>query len=122
MECVAWKGVESVPGLVEELGALVEQHPWAELANGAMMHFFQPEQPAEALRRIQSPVLVMVGELEMPAYRECADILERNLPDVRRVELPQTHHLCMLESPELAAPPIEQHLREFAKKSKRLAH
>ncbi|NIM48276.1 MAG: alpha/beta fold hydrolase [Gemmatimonadales bacterium] len=114
MSCVAWNGVKEVPGLEQKLGALVARHRWEELRNAAMMQFFEPPQREEDLRRIRSPVLLLVGELEMQAFRECAAILERCLPLCRRHELPRTHHLCMLESPALSAPPIEAHLRAHA--------
>jgi 3-oxoadipate enol-lactonase len=114
MNCVAWEGIEKVPGLEPALRALVARHRWDELRNGAMIHFLQPLQREEALRRIGAPVLLLVGEFELPAFRACADILEASLPRCQRHELPDTHHLCMLESPHLAAPLIETHLRRHA--------
>ena len=110
MSCIAWNGIDKNPALREELGALVEKHPWRELEDWAMLRLMQPPHREEDLRGIRTPTLVLVGELDLPAFRLCADILQGNVPNCRRVDLPDTHHLCMLESPGISEGPIREHL------------
>lgn len=110
MSCIAWNGIEKDPALREELGLLVERHRWLELEGWAMMRLMYPPHLEEDLRRIHTPTLVMLGDLDLPAFHACAEILERNVPRCRKVVLPDTHHLCMLESPGLSEGPVREHL------------
>jgi 2-succinyl-6-hydroxy-2,4-cyclohexadiene-1-carboxylate synthase len=110
MSCVAWAGIEKQPDLREELGRLVAQHRWLELAGWGMMRMLQPTQSEEDLRRVRSPVLVLIGELDLPAFHESARVLGRALPRCETLTLPGIHHLCMLEAPEASAEIVRQHL------------
>ena len=114
MSCIAWNGIEKDPALREDLGALVERHAWRELEDWAMVRLMRPPHREEDLRGIRTPTLVLVGEHDLPAFRSSAEMLEANVPGCRRVELPGTHHLCMLESPGLAEGPIREHLLTHA--------
>ena len=102
MSCIAWNGIERNPALREELGLLVERHPWRELEDWAMLRLMQPPHREQDLRRIPTPTLILIGDLDLAAFHSSARILERNLPNCRRVDLPNTHHLCILESPGLS--------------------
>jgi 2-succinyl-6-hydroxy-2,4-cyclohexadiene-1-carboxylate synthase len=110
MSCIAWNGIEKNPALREELGLLVERHPWRELEDWAMLRLMHPPHREEDLRRIRTPTLILIGDLDLPAFHQSAGILERSLPSCRRVDLADTHHLCILESPGLSAGPIREHL------------
>jgi pimeloyl-ACP methyl ester carboxylesterase len=102
--------VERRPGLQETLGQLVDRHRWEELRSYAMLQFLDPPQTEETLATLTTPTLILVGEQEMPAFRECAATLERCLPNACRIDLPDTDHLCMLQSPHLCIPLIAAHL------------
>ena len=110
MRCIAWNGIEKYPALREELGLLVERHPWRELDDWAMLRLMHPPHREEDLRGIKVPTLILIGDLDLPAFHESAGILERNLPSCRRVDLADTHHLCILESPGQCEGPIREHL------------
>jgi pimeloyl-ACP methyl ester carboxylesterase len=111
MACIAWKGVEKHPELRARLGRLVERHRWTELGDWAILRLLQPSQRVEDLSAIETPVLILIGELDLPAIHACTEVLVRELPRVERVTLPGIGHLCMLEAPDLSAGPIERHLR-----------
>ena len=111
MACIAWNGIERHPELREELGQLVADHRWTELDNWAIHRLLQPAHDDADLRRIRTPILVVIGDGDLPAFHTCAGILERELPDCVRVTLRDTGHLCMLQSPEPSAIAIERHLR-----------
>lgn len=107
----AWQGIERRPGLAEAMKTVVEAHPFAELRDrsGATLH--HPPQTPELLAAIETPVLVIAGDREMPAYKTCAEMLLRDLRACRRVELEDTDHLCLLQQPERGAALIADHLR-----------
>jgi pimeloyl-ACP methyl ester carboxylesterase len=110
MSNIAWNGIEKYPALREELGLLVERHPWRELEDWAMLRLMHPPHREEDLRGIKVPTLILIGDLDLPAFHESAGILERSLPSCRRVDLTDTHHLCILESPGQCEGPIRDHL------------
>lgn len=115
MGCHAWDGVDERPGLRERLHALVSRHRWSELRDYAIRAFTEPAQDETDMGAIGTPMLVLVGDREMPAYRECADLLQQQVPGCEQAELPDTCHLCMLQSPELSAELIGRHLRRHAR-------
>jgi 2-succinyl-6-hydroxy-2,4-cyclohexadiene-1-carboxylate synthase len=111
MSCIAWNGIETQPALREELGQLVADHGWTELDDWAILRLLQPAHDVQDLRRIRTPVLILIGDHDLPAFHACADILEREVPRCARVTLEDTGHLCMLQSPAPSAAAIEAHLR-----------
>ncbi len=115
LSCRAWDGLDDLPGLRTALSSLVWKHSWAELQSFAIRQFTFPEQPASALQGIIAPTLVLVGQREMLAYRQCAEILAQTLPNCRLQELPNVDHLCLLQAPDDSAKLIAAHLRQFAK-------
>jgi pimeloyl-ACP methyl ester carboxylesterase len=110
MACDAWNGVDTVLGLADSLGGVVDKHQWHELSAFSMRKLFEPAQVDSPMNTIESPVLVLVGDGEMAAFVACADQLEREVPNCARKVLPATGHLCLLQSPDIAAPLIAEHL------------
>ena len=121
MGCIAWEGLDQQPALREHLGRLVENHGWSELEDWRILRLLQPPQREEDLRSIGTPMLILIGELDLPAFHACAEILQRTVRRCERVTLPATHHLCMLESPAPSARAIERHLRSNDRASRRIA-
>jgi pimeloyl-ACP methyl ester carboxylesterase len=111
MSCIAWEGIDQQPALREQLGRLVENHRWTELEDWRILRLLQPPQREDDLRNIHTPMLILIGELDLPALHACADILQRTVPRCELVTLADTHHLCMHESPGPSAGHIERHLR-----------
>ncbi len=115
MESRAWRGIEKHPGLAEALTSLVASHTWAELQSYTrMMQFTYPPQKIDDLEHIRAAMMILVGEQEMPAFRKCADILKQKVPHCELHELPETDHLCMLQSPQLSAELIRHHLEHYS--------
>jgi 3-oxoadipate enol-lactonase len=74
-----------------------------------------PEDPLDMrLGEIAAPTLVVVGEQDVPDFREIAERLERELPDVRKVVLEDTAHTIPLERPEAFGDLTLAFLRERA--------
>ena len=60
-----------------------------------------PEQPTvDRLVEIRAPSLVIVGDLDQPWTTATAGLLERKLPNVRKVVMPGVAHLPNMERPE----------------------
>ncbi|MCE5333477.1 MAG: alpha/beta hydrolase [Desulfobacteraceae bacterium] len=123
MDSPAWKGIEKRPGLGEDLRALVARHSWAELGSLAwMLQFTSPTQKESNLMQIRTPILVLVGEHEMEAFRQNAQLLLNTVPGCRRHELADADHLCVLQTPERSARLIDEHIRAHARKAPARLH
>jgi 3-oxoadipate enol-lactonase len=75
-----------------------------------------PEDPLSVrLEAIGAPTLVVVGDADVPDFLEIANRLEAELPDARKVVLPDTAHTIPLERPddfrELALEFLREHAR-----------
>jgi pimeloyl-ACP methyl ester carboxylesterase len=64
------------------------------------------------LGEIQAPALVVVGELDLPDFRDLAGRLARSLPNARRVDLAGAGHLSNLEAPAACNSALLDFLRQ----------
>ncbi len=99
LDCRAWRGVNERVGLRAALGQLVDDHSWAELANYGIRQFTTPDQTFADLQRITTPLLILLGDREMPAFCDCGAWLAQHAACTETVILPDTDHLCLLMSP-----------------------
>ncbi len=107
-----FKGAEARPELWRRLHAIVGRHPWWELADGSYSRLSNHPQSAADLRRVKTPVLVLVGDNELAPFKRCAELIRRQLPRCERRYLPVVGHLCMLEDPATVHTMIENHWRQ----------
>jgi len=78
---------------------------FSDFAHSEPLHYFNTvEFPTfdlrEQLRTIEAPTLVLVGDDDMIAGPVCADAIVAELPDVRRVTIPDSGHFLYIEQPE----------------------
>lgn len=86
----------SVRGLVREMNLIALQNEASGLGDE-----WEPEPPAaDRLPDVQAPTLLIVGEEDQPRIFAAADLLERELPNVRRVSMPGAAHIPNMERPE----------------------
>ena len=86
----------SIRDLVREMNLIALENEASGLGEE-----WEPEPPAvDRLPDIQAPSLLIVGEEDQPRVFAAADLLERELPNVRRVVIPGTAHLPNMERPE----------------------
>lgn len=86
----------SIRDLVREMNLIALENEASGLGEE-----WEPEPPAvDRLPDIQAPSLLIVGEEDQPRVFAAADLLERELPNVRRVVIPSTAHLPNMERPE----------------------
>jgi pimeloyl-ACP methyl ester carboxylesterase len=74
-------------------------YPAADYQEGAIPADYQP-QVVDRLAEIRAPALVIVGENDIPDFQLIADIMAANLPQPRKVVLPDCGHVSPLEEPE----------------------
>jgi len=85
-----------VRDLVREMNLIALQNEAAELGEE-----WEPEPPAaDRLPDVQAPTLLIVGDEDQPRVFAAADLLERELPNVRKVVMHGTAHLPNMERPE----------------------
>jgi 3-oxoadipate enol-lactonase len=70
------------------------------------------EQDADALRRLEIPALVAVGDRDKREFREGAELLSQTLPSARLEIIAGAGHLAPLEAPELFRELLLGFLRE----------
>lgn len=54
----------------------------------------------ELLPTISAPTTVVVGELDVPCFREMADVFAERIPNARLVTVPDAGHMVNMESPD----------------------
>jgi 3-oxoadipate enol-lactonase len=86
----------SIRDLVREMNLIALQNEALELGEE-----WEPEPPAaDRLPDIQAPTLLIVGDGDQPRVFAAADLLEKELPHVRKVVLHGTAHVPNMERPE----------------------
>lgn len=103
--------LRAFPGRFERVSEVVAEHGWCELGDprtqGLGAH---PHEPGD-LARITASVLLLRGELELPAFVRCATIIRDAVPGAREVVLPGLGHLPLLEDPGAVAGELRAELR-----------
>jgi 2-hydroxy-6-oxonona-2,4-dienedioate hydrolase len=86
----------SVRDLVREMNLIALQNEATELGEE-----WEPEPPAaDRLPDIQAPTLLVIGDEDQPRIFAAADLLEKELPNVRKVIMHGTAHVPNMEHPE----------------------
>ncbi len=62
--------------------------------------------PIDALGQVRGPATVVVGELDVPAFREMSDVLARGIPAARPVTIAGSGHMSPMEAPAQVAAAI----------------
>jgi pimeloyl-ACP methyl ester carboxylesterase len=100
-----FEGVRRHPQRFAALRRMVLDYPAADYLDEA--EYAPPERPAiERLHEVQAPALVVVGERDLPDFLIIADILAENLPQARKLVVPDAGHLSSLERPEEVNPAL----------------
>jgi 3-oxoadipate enol-lactonase len=108
-----FKGASTHSDLWQRLVAVIDRHRWQEFRTGFVTQLTKHNQMADLGRigRIHSPTLLLVGDEEMPAFKQAAAILEQAIPHAQVIYLAEAGHLCLLEQPAAAAPLLDRHWR-----------
>ena len=106
-----FRNIETRPQLWDQLRHQVGRHPWWELSDDSYFWLWHTPHGVKELCRIGLPTLLLVGEEDCEAVKQCAHVLERVISRCQRCDLPGLGHLCLLEDPAYVQPFIEQHWR-----------
>ena len=99
------RGTESVDAYsrqkASKMARLVAEHEYS----GIGKHVQKPNgKPAVArLHELAMPILVVVGENDLPYLRQAGDYMVEHLPHAQKVVIPNAAHLPNMEHPELFA-------------------
>jgi pimeloyl-ACP methyl ester carboxylesterase len=86
----------SIRDLVREMNLIALQNEASGLGEE-----WEPEPPAaDRLPDVQAPTQLMVGDEDQPRVFAAIDLLEKELPNARKVVMPGTAHLPNMEQPE----------------------
>ncbi len=93
------------PGVAARLEEMLQDYSgwhWVNENSARLPHRLrEPDRRvAERLDEITQPVLVIVGERELPGAHAVADYLERNVRNARKIVLPGVGHFPMMEDPD----------------------
>jgi pimeloyl-ACP methyl ester carboxylesterase len=67
---------------------------------GAVSSTWSDPDPVPNLRKLQTPTLVVSGELDIPSFLMMAEAYAKTLPNARRAIVPGAGHLANVEKPE----------------------
>ena len=91
----------TMPRVRERLNAMiVHQNTWAGQRAGAPRSRPLDPAPAGRLSEIKVPVLVVVGDGEMPALKKEAEFVARSIPGARLMTIRNAGHFVNLEQPQ----------------------
>lgn len=100
----------SQPELWRSLQQVIGRHSWAELATRrGLPYLTREDQQLERAKESSSSLLLMVGEHEMPAFKESARDLKARFPNSAIAPLAGVGHLCMLEDVATSAGLLRAH-------------
>jgi 3-oxoadipate enol-lactonase len=86
------------PEVASRLTAMVSAYPGQHWI-GRDPHERDERPLLEALTDLTMPVLVVVGELDVPGFREMSAVLARRIPGARHQVVPRAGHLVNMEQP-----------------------
>ena len=86
------------PGVAGQLAAMVGGYP-GQHWTGPDPHRQTRPQPIDALEDLAMPVLVAVGEKDVPGFREMSAVLGRRIPGARCHVVPGAGHMINMEQP-----------------------
>jgi len=116
LQSPAWQGLDQIQQMRSLLIDTVHKHRWDELSTPTKYkQFIEPPQNIDKIRNITTPILLMIGEYEMTAFKETANIIQQHAPHAQIQTLSDTYHLCLLQSPHKTIPYIKKHLQQATK-------
>ena len=100
------------PAVADRLAAMVSGYP------GQHWIGHDPHEPDErplidALANLTMPALVLVGELDVPCFREMSAVLARRIPGARYQAVPGAGHMVNLEQPAAVHELLDAFLAEL---------
>ena len=115
-----FEGVQAQPAVFERIDAVVRRHAWHELVHDDMASMARDMQSAAAIRALDTPVALLVGEHDMEAFKRSAHLIRKAGRQVDCTYAPARGHLPLLEDPAEGAAWVAGALAGFARADRRL--
>jgi pimeloyl-ACP methyl ester carboxylesterase len=96
-------GLRAHPEAEARMRTVIAAHSFAELRSGAMRTITDTVQTIDDLARVRVPTLVIVGDQDMPRFRDNAAVMAEHIPDCRVRTVEAAGHLPLLERPDVCA-------------------
>ncbi|MEU8385590.1 alpha/beta hydrolase [Streptosporangium sp. NPDC048865] len=113
MSCVPiFGGIAARPEARSALAGVIAGHAWDELDGAGLRPLLEPRQPVARLSALAAPLLVLVGDREIPAHRACAETIAAAAPRGLLRVLPGMGHLALLEEPRTVLGIVGAHLAD----------
>lgn len=104
-------GLRRYPDRFQRVREMALAYPAADYREDALPQDYAPT-VIDRLSEIRAPALVVVGEFDIPDFRLIAGLLTENLPNVRRLVMPDCGHVPPLEQPDAFNEALIAFLRE----------
>jgi pimeloyl-ACP methyl ester carboxylesterase len=112
MESPLWRGSFEDPAVRAKVTSIVRDFPGAEYLATERDHVARDWSVPDRLGEIEVPTLVMVGENEMAGFRGFAEEIAFGMLNARLEVFSDLGHVHLLQSPDLVAGKIVEHLGE----------
>jgi 3-oxoadipate enol-lactonase len=87
------------PAVAARLGQIVAEYSGWHFVNPNPERGLEPP-AAQRLPELAMPVLAIVGELDLPDFRQITDLVCQQVPQARKLVVPGVGHLANMEAPE----------------------
>src|SRR5262249_29497891 len=104
-----FRGLDLRPQVQEQLRQELRSYPWWDLSNDGYYKLWCTPQRLASLSRIKTSTLLIVGERDGDAVKQCAGFLERAIPNCALAELKEVGHLSLIEQPQVMKLLLERH-------------
>jgi 3-oxoadipate enol-lactonase len=93
-------GARKKPAVIARIAEMVRDYSGWQFQNaGSGMERKPQPRAAEVLKDFALPTLVIVGELDLPDFRDIADEVAKRIPGARKVVLAGVGHMSSMEDP-----------------------
>jgi pimeloyl-ACP methyl ester carboxylesterase len=82
-----------------KLGQIVEDYSGWHFVNESHEHNLNPP-AAQRLHEITVPTLAIVGQYDVPDFLKITDLIGQEVPQVRKIIIPNVGHMSKMEAPE----------------------
>jgi 3-oxoadipate enol-lactonase len=89
----------SQPDVTARLAQIVENYSGWHFVNESHEHTLNPP-AAQRLREIAIPTLAIVGQNDVPDFLQITDLIGQEVPQVRKIIIPNVGHMSNMEAPE----------------------
>ena len=87
------------PAVAARLAQIVEDYSGWHFVNEGHEHKLDPP-AAQRLREISIPTLAIVGQYDVPDFLKITDLIGREVPQARKMMMPNVGHMANMEAPE----------------------